>query len=762
MQHEIARWHWSFKRGARALILCVLVGAGGGLIGCTEESGAEREMPAPVDHTRVFVEKLLPELDAQLRAQADAVATGSALQNYLEIEASHSWNTRVAGGIKYADLFARLYPEIGYHKAFAQSDGLTPRGAVVLETLLNSGRHDLAPEPYHVARIQTLVSELEKVSAQDPAWEPIKLSGEEANQLVNWIDQHKLDPKDPATRTKVLDALVGASVKDSVDKDELAAKKPAKKEGEEAKTKPPASSEFLATPIPRITETLHGYLGVFEASAKLTAELELRVADGALRYARDMKHFNLVRMDWRDFRDAGGSTAIIYARLEKTFNALREADADTTRTIFKELQPQHPQYERLLDARARYLGIAENGGWESVRPTTLALGARSARVMDLRTRLAAEGYLTLVSEEPAPVDAADSDAESAGADGSADVAAQPDAQPAPVDPDVVDQALLDAVKLYQETHQFNASTTSPDAGFWRSLNVPIARRIEQIELSIQRWRESQYEGEKDYIMVNIPDFHAEVFVDHEPQMRFRVVTGDNKRVCDPKTEKWTYPHATPIMMAELNHVIINPYWYVPQSIITNELEPKMKRDPDYLAKNGYEIVELNGRESIRQLPGPNNALGFVKFIFPNAGNIYMHDTPSKRYFDYPVRAFSHGCVRVHEPKKLAEFLLGNDPTAKKYDVDELIDSKRQRYVELEKKIPVFLEYKTVRVDDAGHVNFLADIYRKDRLRSITDPEERKQYEMCSPRRAKPAPAPPEAGDEHDTTLPEGVESDVGP
>src|SRR5690554_4268515 len=150
MQHEIARWHGGFKRGARALILCVLVGAGAGLVGCTEESGAEREMPAPVDHTRVFVEKLLPELDEQLRAQADAVATGSALQNYLEIEASHSWNTRVAGGIKYADLFARLYPEIGYHKAFAQSDGLTPRGAVVLETLLNSGRHDLAPEPYHV------------------------------------------------------------------------------------------------------------------------------------------------------------------------------------------------------------------------------------------------------------------------------------------------------------------------------------------------------------------------------------------------------------------------------------------------------------------------------------------------------------------------------------------------------------------------------------------------------------------------------------
>src|SRR5690554_101962 len=760
MPHQVIN-SWGNRRIAASLLSVCLLGCAV-LSGCNSEPMSEREMPVPVDPARVFVEKLLPELDAELRAHADAVATGSALQNYLEIEASHTWSTRVAGGIKYADLFARVYPANGYHKAFAQSDGLTERGEVVLQTLQNAGYHDLDPDSYHIARIQSLSEELGRISAKDPAWQTLALSGEEANALVNWLHENKIDTAVGDRRTKILDALVGASVTNSVDEDDLAPEKSEDRADKGANAEDNSDSEraksgILPTPVPRITEQLHAYLGVFEGSAKITAELELRVVDGALRYARDMKHFNLVRQDWRDFRDAGGSTALIYSRLEKTYEALRKADAEQARTIFAELEPQHPQYQGLLDARARYLSIAEQGGWERVNPVSLSLGTRSPRVEALRTRLAIEGYLPLASgqndEEIEPVSAVE---EVVGRPQSA-----PESTPAPAGADTVDAALVDAVKAYQEAHQFRPSA-EPDAAFWRSVNVSTARRIEQIELSIQRWRESQYQGEKDFIMVNIPDFHAEVFADREPMMRFRVVTGDNKRVCDPETKKWTYPHATPIMMAELNHVIINPYWYVPQSIITHELEPKIKRDPDYLAKNGYEVVELNGREAIRQVPGPENALGFVKFIFPNAGNIYMHDTPSKRYFDYPVRAFSHGCVRVHEPKKLAEFLIGNDPLAKKYDVDELIDSERQRYVELEKKIPVFIEYKTVRVDESGRAHFLADIYRKDQLRAITDPAAREKYETCQPRRAQPSAAPPVAGDDHDTALPEGVESDVGP
>lgn len=766
--------HYQINIVARALLICLIAGASAAIGGCNNEGATTLEMPEPVDEKRVFVEELLPELNDGLRVQADAVATASEVQKYLEVEASHSWNTRVAGGIKYADLFVRLYPEHKYHKAFAQSDGLTQRGEVVLETLLDSDRQALDPAPYHVARIQQLVAELTRASAQDPAWKPVKLSGEEANQLVSWLHAHNLDTQDPQTREIVLNAIVGASVEDSVAAANLGSEKP-----DADAPKNPDTADILPSPIPRLSAELKGYLKVFQDSARLTAELELRVADGALRYARDMKHFNLVRLDWRDFRDAGGSVAIIYERLEKTFEALVEADADQSRALFAALQPSHPQYKKLLDARARYKAIEEAGGWSKARRTSLALGARSERVRALRQRLAVEGYLPIGSvDEPSEdtthtnLHAVDSPTITAPAvDPQADPSVAPGGEassqdtprsaPKLSDPEVVDQKLIDAVKAYQKTHQFNVDG-SPEAGFWRSINVSVARRIEQIELSIQRWRESQYEGEANFIMVNIPDFHAEVFVDHKKRMRFRVVTGNNKRVCDPETSKWTYPHATPIMMAKLHHVIINPYWYVPQGIITNELEPKIRRDPDYLEKNGYETVELNGREAIRQVPGPDNALGLVKFIFPNAGNIYMHDTPSKRYFDYPVRAFSHGCVRVNKPKELARFLLGNDPTAKKYDVDELIESGRQRYVELATEIPVFIEYKTVRVDDEGRTNFLADIYRRDRVRTFEDPEAREKYETCRQRRVKPVAPPPEGDDEHDTELPEGVESDVGP
>jgi murein L,D-transpeptidase YcbB/YkuD len=734
------------------LVVCSL-----GLMSCQDTARTDHQVVAPVDPTRVFVEGMLPNLDTELRRHAEAVATGKALSTYLSHEAKRSWNARVDGGIKYADLFERLYRERDYHKAFAQSDGLTGRGEVVLDVLLDSERHALDASPYHVARIQTLVANLERVNEGEPVWQGISLSADEANQLVRWLKEHELDPHDSKTRTKVLNALVGASPRESIKEDEV-----------------------LDTPAAHITERLDRFVEAFEKSAELTAELELRVADGALRYARDMKHFNLVRQDWRDLRDAGGSKALIYGRLEKTYQSLSAASEEEARQIMVALQPAHPQYGKLLDALARYRAIAANGGWERVRSTSLELDARSTRVEALRERLAAEGFLSSPSPAPTAADqgarpdparptAAGTRAEegggsagetAAGEDSAAPSAEEPEdlEEPEPVekpDPKVVDEELIEAVKSYQETHQFRPDG-SPPPGVWRSLNVPVTRRIEQIELAIQRWRESHYTGERDFIMVNIPDFHAEVFRDGERVMRFRIVAGNNKRTCDNETKKWVYPNATPIQMAKLDHVIVNPYWYVPQRIISEELEPKMRSDPDYLADNNYEKVEIGGKETIRQMPGDENALGRVKFIFPNQHNTYMHDTPSKKYFDYPVRAFSHGCMRVQDPFTLARHLLENDEKGKKYDFDTLLEKERQKYIELDNKLPVFNEYYTVRVDDQGRPHFLADIYRYDRARMADDPEELEKIESCRSRRR------PDPVEEHSDEEPEGVDSDLGP
>lgn len=697
-----------------------------GAPGCSRSPGAGRQMPSPSDPARHYVEQLLPSLDAELRQQAEAVATREALQKLVQSQAALPWRTRSAGGIKYADLLERLYPERGFRKAFVQSDGLTPRGRAILAVLLGADHHALDGTAYHVERVQALDARLARQAGGEPHWETVKLSGEEANRLVAWLGEQQLDPGAPATRQRVLSALVGATLPMPARAPDAAAKKPAP-DAAPGEAAPPSveAPPLLPSPAPRITERMAQFLDAFKKDAELTAELELRVADGALRYARDMRHFNLARESWRDLRDAGGSVKLIYGRLQETFEQLSAADEARARQVMEALPPEHPQYQKLLEARARYQAIAAQGGWARVGRTPLALGAKSAAVGALRERLAAEAFLPRVETEA---------------------------------PNVVDEALIEAVKDYQITHQFRGDG-QPDDGFWRSINVPVARRIQQIELSIQRWRESQYRGESDYILVNIPDFHAEVFKDKERTMRFRVVVGNNKRVCDPKKKQWTYPQATPIMMAALDHVIVNPYWYVPQSIITHEIGPKMSRDPKYLEKHGYEIVRLNGREAIRQVPGPENALGKVKFIFPNPGNIYMHDTPTKRYFDFPLRAFSHGCVRVHEPQKLASYLLENDENGQKYDVQELFDSDRQRYVELAHKMPVFIEYKTVQVDDQGRPNFLADIYRRDELDLIEDPKAREDYLDCTTRKPQPRDTWEDA---HDAARPAGAERDIGP
>ncbi|MGM0555126.1 MAG: L,D-transpeptidase family protein [Myxococcota bacterium] len=710
-----------------------------GLISCGESTKVASDPPAPVDPTRVYVEQLLPELDDDLRQHAEAVAVGKALETILSREVRRSWNARVADGIKYADLFERIYKERDYHKVFARSDGLTPAGQAVLEVLLDAERHALDPSPYHVARIQTLVSKLEQGSKGEPTWSTIKLDGSEAEGLVRWMKKHDLEPHKPATRSAILDAMVGAKVDVS-------------REG-----------EVLSSPAPRITSKMDAFLEAFDKNAEANAELELRTADGALRYARDMKHFNLARQDWRDLRDAGGSKALIYGRLEQTFDALATADARETLGVLEGLEPEHPQYDKLVGGLQRYRAIAAEGGWPEVRRTSIEPGHKSPRVGVLRERLAAEGYLPRRGADRgarAPDSERDADSvapgESAGAaESRSDSAGHPDAEPGEPDANVVDEALVSAVKSYQITHQFDPDA-DPTPGFWRSLNVPVEERIEQIELAIQRWRESHYMGESEFIMVNIPDFHAEVYRDGERQMRFRVVTGNNKRVCDEETGEWTYPNATPVMMAELDHVIVNPYWYVPGRIIREELEPKLESNPDYLEEKNYERVQLGGKETIRQKPGDENALGRVKFIFPNRHNVYMHDTPHKKYFDFPVRDYSHGCIRVHKPRELGEYLLAHDPAGTGYELEKLIEKGDQKYIELDKKIPVFLEYYTVRVDEQGRLNFLADIYHSDRVRLAEDSEE-----AVSCKRARRS-SPPEPVQDADESEPEGVDSDLGP
>lgn len=698
---------------------------------CREQTQVPETPHAPYDPARGLVERMIPSFDATLREHAEAAATGGKISAYLDREAARPWNARVAGGIKYADLFQKLYDQRRNRKLFAQIDGTRARGDVIVAVLAAAQRHGLDPGPYHLARIAELDARLEEIASENPPWNVQSLAASEAETLVTWVKIQELDPNDPQTPTKIFEALV--------------------------------RSEPEASPIPRITTDVLGYREVFSKTASLTAELELRIADGALRYARDMKHFNLAREDWRDIKKAGGSKALIYGRLETTFKELAAASVDEVDAVFSALEPQHPQYAKLLSALERYRSIAASGGWSKAKRTKVEVGASSKRILALRERLMKEGYLDAADAtdrtQENTTSRATHEAEAAVLTGgnapSSDAESAPKKEEKDRNLKVVDERLLDAVKTYQETHQFRANG-EVTGGFWRSLNKPVETRIRQIEITLQRWRESRYRGEPNYVFVNIPDFHAEVYEDHERKMRFRVVVGNRQKKCDPKTKKWVYPNATPIQIAQLDHLIVNPSWWLPSRIIDEEIMPEVRSDSNYLEDNDYEWVKTrDGKERLRQKPGDQNALGRVKFIFPNPHNTYMHDTPKKRYFQYPLRAFSHGCVRVHEPIAFAEYLLEKDGLATSERLDELLDSDRTKKFDVKDKMPVFFEYYVVRVDEQGRANFLADIYQLDKLRNAEDPEAMLE---CNVRRK----VVEEPDDDGDDTTPEAETSDIGP
>jgi L,D-transpeptidase YcbB len=233
------------------------------------------------------------------------------------------------------------------------------------------------------------------------------------------------------------------------------------------------------------------------------------------------------------------------------------------------------------------------------------------------------------------------------------------------------------------------------------LNVPYKQRIKQLIVNMERCMWVPENVNTDYIAVNIPEFKLHVFSNNQLQWSCKVVVGKvmNKTV---------------VFNADLKYVVFSPYWNVPQSIVRNEILKDMRRDRNYLSKHHMEITAYrNGLPEIRQRPGPLNALGKVKFLFPNSYNIYLHDTPSKSLFNEPIRAFSHGCIRVSEPFKLAQFLLRNQANWDDAAIVSAMDSGKEKYVSLTDKVSVFIVYFTSFVDADGKINFRKDIYGRD-------------------------------------------------
>jgi L,D-transpeptidase YcbB len=262
-----------------------------------------------------------------------------------------------------------------------------------------------------------------------------------------------------------------------------------------------------------------------------------------------------------------------------------------------------------------------------------------------------------------------------------------------------DEPIEDAVKHFQTRHGLDADGRLGTVTL-AALNTPLTKRVEQIQLSLERWRWLPASFDVMPVVVNLPEFRLRAYgSDHKPHLSMDVVVG-----------KSFQGRQTPVFAETMTYVVFRPYWNVPPSIQKNEIEPKAANDPSYLNRNGYERV----KGSIRQKPGPNNALGNVKFMFPNPMNIYFHDTSARELFSRTRRDFSHGCVRVSKPAALAEWVLRDDPKWTPQAIENaMTKGPLDAHVNLKRPIPVLILYTTATVREDGTVYFFEDIYGHD-------------------------------------------------
>lgn len=234
-----------------------------------------------------------------------------------------------------------------------------------------------------------------------------------------------------------------------------------------------------------------------------------------------------------------------------------------------------------------------------------------------------------------------------------------------------------------------------------ALNRPLQHYMHQILLNMERIRWVPVEVTTDYLLVNIPEFRLHAYEDGKLAWSCNVVVG-------------TQGNSTVIFSKEMKYVVFSPYWNVPPGILKKEVLPGIRKSGNaYLARHNMEMSGSGNNISVRQKPGPKNSLGKVKFLFPNEYNIYLHDTPSKGLFNEAKRSFSHGCIRVSEPKKLAEWVLRKDSSWTSEKIEAAMNAGKEKYVTVKEKLPVFIGYFTAWVDSDGRLNFRDDVYGHD-------------------------------------------------
>jgi murein L,D-transpeptidase YcbB/YkuD len=410
------------------------------------------------------------------------------------------------------------------------------------------------------------------------------------------------------------------------------------------------------------------------------ADTEILCTDALARLAVSLRFGKIDPVDldpaWNFSREIVHQAPVAY------FN--RVLESAMVASTLETLGPQNVRYRRTQKALADHRSMLAGGGWPAVSDgPVIEAGSSGPRVAELRRRLRITGDLT---------------------------------GPNPTDPEVFDGGLEEAVHRFQQRHGIDADGKVGPRTV-EELNIPVETRIDQLRASLERMRWVFRDLPDDFLVADIAGFQAYLFDEGREVWQTRVQVGKPY-------------HATPVFQDTIRYIELNPTWTIPPGILRNETLPAIRRDPSYLGRHNMSVVTSSGEVvdpatidwaatatggfpfMIRQEPGPDNALGRVKFMFPNPYMVYLHDTPSQGLFARSERAFSHGCIRTENPFELVELLLA-DQGWDRARIDEVLASRKTTRVILETPMTVMLLYFTARVDDDGTVQFRRDVYDRD-------------------------------------------------
>lgn len=359
--------------------------------------------------------------------------------------------------------------------------------------------------------------------------------------------------------------------------------------------------------------------------------------------------------------------AIYYLVPAKKMDAMTYADSILNKEKDSSMYAGNRGYTALKQQLSNYYTVARNGGWGTITSQApLHKGSKSVEVSTLKKRLQ-------LSKDYSGTDTSI----------------------------VFSDSLEVAVKSFQERNGLKPTGIVNDSMI-NVLNVPVEQRIEQIIVNMNRLMWMPLKTDSSRIEVNIPSQMLVAYADSGKAFEMPVIVGKEGS-------------GTVMFSSEINQVVFSPTWHIPESIVRDEIMPKMKSDPNYLKKNHMEVVRQNDSlPELKQLPGKNNPLGKAKFLFPNTHDIYLHDTPDKTAFAKPDRTLSHGCIRVANAEKLAEYLLDDQPDWTAQRIQQAMNSGKEQTVDLKHKQPVSITYLTAWVGTDGLMNFRPDVYNHDK------------------------------------------------